>query len=193
MIILRLFLIFCKIGIFTFGGGYSMVALIQNEVVEKYHWLTAEEFTDLLAISQMTPGPVGINTATYTGYTVVLNNGGEPWMGVVGSFVASFAVILLPFIAMLLLCHFLAKHRDNPIIDIIFRVLRLAVVGLIAAAALSLASVENFGSWDISHKQVIISIALFVGVFVASFKFKKSPIMLLFASGAVGFIAYYVF
>lgn len=193
MIILRLFLIFCKIGIFTFGGGYSMVALIQNEVVEKYHWLTAEEFTDLLAISQMTPGPVGINTATYTGYTVVLNNGGEPWMGVVGSFVASFAVILLPFIAMLLLCHFLAKHRDNPIIDIIFRVLRLAVVGLIAAAALSLASVENFGSWDISHKQVIISIALFVGVFVASFKFKKSPILLLFASGAVGFIAYYVF
>ena len=192
MIILRLFLIFCKIGIFTFGGGYSMVALIQNEVVEKYHWLTAEEFTDLLAISQMTPGPVGINTATYTGYTVVLNNGGEPWMGVVGSFVASFAVILLPFIAMLLLCRFLAKHRDNPIIDVIFRVLRLAVVGLIAAAALSLASVENFGSWDISHKQVIISIALFVGVFVASFKFKRSPIMLLFASGAVGFVAYYI-
>ena len=193
MIILRLFLIFCKIGIFTFGGGYSMVALIQNEVVEKYHWLTAEEFTDLLAVSQMTPGPVGINTATYTGYTVVLNNGGEPWMGVVGSLVASFAVILLPFIAMLLLCRFLAKHRDNPIIDIIFRVLRLAVVGLIAAAAISLASVENFGSWDISHKQVIISVALFVAVFVASFKFKKSPIMLLLASGAVGFLAYYVF
>ena len=193
MIILRLFLIFCKIGIFTFGGGYSMVALIQNEVVEKYHWLTAEEFTDLLAVSQMTPGPVGINTATYTGYTVVLNNGGEPWMGVVGSLVASFAVILLPFIAMLLLCRFLAKHRDNPIIDIIFRVLRLAVVGLIAAAAISLASVENFGSWDVSHKQVIISVALFVGVFVASFKFKKNPIMLLLASGAVGFLAYYVF
>ena len=193
MIILRLFLIFCKIGIFTFGGGYSMVALIQNEVVEKYHWLTAEEFTDLLAVSQMTPGPVGINTATYTGYTVVLNNGGEPWMGVVGSLVASFAVILLPFIAMLLLCRFLAKHRDNPIIDIIFRVLRLTVVGLIAAAAISLASVENFGSWDISHKQVIISVALFVAVFVASFKFKKTPIMLLLASGAVGFLAYYVF
>ena len=110
-----------------------------------------------------------------------------------GSLVASFAVILLPFIAMLLLCRFLAKHRDNPIIDIIFRVLRLAVVGLIAAAAISLASVENFGSWNISHKQVIISVALFVAVFLASFKFKKSPIMLLLASGAVGFLAYYVF
>ena len=95
MIIVRLFLIFCKIGIFTFGGGYSMVALIQSEVVGKNHWLTAEEFTDLLAVSQMTPGPVGINTATYTGYTVVLNSGGTHLMGVVGSLVASFAVILL--------------------------------------------------------------------------------------------------
>lgn len=193
MIILRLFLIFCKIGIFTFGGGYSMVALIQNEVVEKYHWLTAEEFTDLLAVSQMTPGPVGINTATYTGYTVVLNNGGEPWIGIVGSLVASFAVILLPFIAMLLLCRFLAEHRNNPIIDIIFNVLRLTVVGLIAAAAISLASMDNFGNWELSQKQVIISVALFVGVFVASFKFKKNPIFLLLLSGVVGFVAYYVF
>ena len=146
MIILRLFLIFCKIGIFTFGGGYSMVALIQNEVVEKYHWLTAEEFTDILAVSEMTPGPVGINTATYTGYTVVLNNGGEPWLGIVGSLVASFAVILLPFIAMLLLCRFLAEHRNNPIIDIIFKVLRLTVVGLISAAAISLPIVARFPS-----------------------------------------------
>ena len=193
MIILRLFLIFCKIGIFTFGGGYSMVALIQNEVVEKYHWLTAEEFTDLLAVSQMTPGPVGINTATYTGYTVVLNNGGEPWLGIVGSLVASFAVILLPFIAMLLLCRFLAEHRNNPIIDIIFKVLRLTVVGLISAAAISLASTDNFGNWELSQKQVIISAALFVGVFVASFKFKKNPIFLLLLSGVVGFVAYYVF
>lgn len=192
MILLRLFLIFCKIGIFTFGGGYSMVALIQNEMVEKYHWLTADEFTDLLAISQMTPGPVGINTATYTGYTVMLNNGYDPWMGVLGSLVASFAVILLPFLAMLLLCRFLAKHRDNPVVETIFRVLRLAVVGLIAAAALSLASTQNFGVWADSHKQVVISILIFIGVFVASFKFKKSPIMLLLLSGAVGFVAYYV-
>jgi chromate transporter len=193
MIFVRLFLIFCKIGIFTFGGGYSMVALIQNEVVEKYHWLSAEEFTDLLAVSQMTPGPVGINTATYTGYTVMLNNGYSPWMGVIGSLVTSFAVILLPFLAMLLLCRFLAKHRDNPVVETIFRVLRLTVVGLIAAAGLSLASTQNFGVWDESHKQVIISLLVFVGVFVASFKFRKSPVMLLLISGAVGFFAYYVF
>ncbi|MBR5028485.1 MAG: chromate transporter [Bacteroidales bacterium] len=193
MILLRLFLIFCKIGIFTFGGGYSMVALIQNEVVDKYQWLTAEEFTDLLAVSQMTPGPVGINTATYTGYTVMLNNGYDPWMGVVGSLVTSFAAILLPFLAMLMLCRFLAKHHDNPIVETIFRVLRLVIVGLIAAAALSLASSQNFGIWDQSHKQVIISVLLFVCVFVASYKFRKSPITLLLASGVVGFFAYYVF
>jgi chromate transporter len=192
MIFVRLFLIFCKIGIFTFGGGYSMVALIQNEMVEKYHWLTAEEFTDLLAISQMTPGPVGINTATYTGYTVMLNNGYSPLMGVAGSLVASFAVILLPFLAMLLLCRYLAKHRDNPVVETIFRVLRLVVVGLIAAAALSLASPLNFGFWEQSQKQVIVSAVIFVGVFVASYKFRKSPIMLLLLSGAVGFVAYYV-
>mgnify|MGYP002624716878 CR=1 FL=1 len=191
MIILRLFLIFCKIGIFTFGGGYSMVALIQSEVVGKNHWLTAEEFTDLLAVSQMTPGPVGINTATYTGYTVVLNSGGTHLMGVVGSLVASFAVILLPFIAMLLLCRYLAKHRNNPVVETVFRVLRLAVVGLIAAAALSLSSPENFGSWQQSHKQVVVSVLLFAGVFVASFRYKKSPILLLIASGAVGFLVYY--
>lgn len=191
MIIVRLFLIFCKIGIFTFGGGYSMVALIQSEVVGKNHWLTVEEFTDLLAVSQMTPGPVGINTATYTGYTVVLNSGGTHLMGVVGSLVASFAVILLPFVAMLLLCRYLAKHRNNPVVETVFRVLRLAVVGLIAAAALSLASPENFGSWQQSHKQMVVSVLLFAGVFVASFRYKKSPILLLLASGAVGFFVYY--
>ena len=191
MMLLRLFLIYCKIGIFTFGGGYSMVALIQNEVVYKYGWLSAQEFTDLLAISQMTPGPVGINTATYTGYTVMVNSGYSPWMGVLGSAVASFAVILLPFLAMLLLCRYLEKHRDNPVVDIIFRTLRLVVVGLIAAAALSLLSTENFGVWQQSPKQVIVSVLIFVGVFVASFKFRKSPILLLLASGAVGFLAYH--
>ena len=75
MIFLKLFWMFLKIGIFTFGGGYSMIALIQNEVVEKQGWMTAQEFTDILAISQMTPGPVGINTATYAGYTAVVNMG----------------------------------------------------------------------------------------------------------------------
>ena len=75
MVFLQLFWTFLKIGLFTFGGGYAMIALIQNEVTVNHAWLTSQEFTDILAISQMTPGPVGINTATYTGYTAVLNAG----------------------------------------------------------------------------------------------------------------------
>ena len=82
MVFLQLFWTFLKIGIFTFGGGYAMIALIQNEVTVNHHWLTSQEFTDILAVSQMTPGPVGINTATYTGYTAVLNAGYEPWQAV---------------------------------------------------------------------------------------------------------------
>ena len=75
MLFLQLFLTFMKIGIFTFGGGYAMIALIRNEVVVTHEWMTSQEFTDLLAISQMTPGPIGINTATFAGYTAVMNAG----------------------------------------------------------------------------------------------------------------------
>ena len=77
MIILKLFLVFLKIGIFAFGGGYGALSLIQHEVVEKNNWMSPSEFTDIVAISQMTPGPVGINCATYTGYTATLNYFGE--------------------------------------------------------------------------------------------------------------------
>ena len=82
MIFWQLFYTFLKIGIFTFGGGYAMVALIQNEVVVENQWLTSQEFTDVLAISQASPGPLGINTATYTGYTAVVNAGYPEYMGV---------------------------------------------------------------------------------------------------------------
>ncbi len=193
MIFLELFLTFLKIGIFTFGGGYSMVALIQNEVVVNHRWLSAEEFTDLLAVSQMTPGPIGINTATYTGYTAIVNAGFDSWMGVLGALLASVAVILLPVIAILLMFRFLQKHKDNFIVQTIMSVLRLAVVGLIASAVVSLVSPENFGTYDQNSKEFIISIAICVSVFVASWKFKKSPILLLLLSGAVGLLCFGVF
>ncbi len=189
MILLRLFWIFLKIGIFTFGGGYSMIALIQNEVVEKQGWMTAQEFTDILAISQMTPGPVGINTATYAGYTAVVNAGLPAWQGVAGSLIASFAVILLPVIAMTLVYNYLSKHRDNPVINSMFRVLRITVVGLIAAAALLLLGEESFGVLGF-NKQFVISVLLFVGAFYLSWRHKTSPIILILACGFVGWIAY---
>lgn len=189
MILIRLFLTFLKIGIFTFGGGYSMVALIQNEVVEKNGWMTASEFTDILAISQMTPGPIGINTATYAGYTAVVNLGLPAWEGVLGSLIASLAVIILPVVAMLLVFSWLSHHKANPVVDSIFKVLRITVVGLIAAAALLLLTQESFGVPGF-NKQFVVSLLIFVTVFWLSWRRHTNPIILILASGIVGLVVY---
>ena len=187
MIFLRLFLIFLKIGIFSFGGGLATIALIQNEVVEKQGWLSAQEVTDIVATSQITPGPVGINTATYTGYTAIVNAGYSEGLGIVGALLASFAVILIPVILMLIVSRLLLKHKDNRVVTDVMSLLRLAIVGLIAAAALLLATPETFGN---ASPQLWISIAIFAIVFLASLKFKASPILLILLSGVVGFLVY---
>lgn len=189
MIFLKLFWMFLKIGIFTFGGGYSMVALIQNEVVEKEGWMTAQDFTDILAISQMTPGPVGINTATYAGYTAVVNMGLPVWQGVVGSLLASFAVILLPVVAMMIVYGYLSRRKGNPLVDKMLQVLRLTVVGLIAAAALLLLTRESFGIPGL-NLQFITSILIFAAVFYFSLRHRTNPIILILASGLVGLVVY---
>ncbi|MBR3725492.1 MAG: chromate transporter [Bacteroidales bacterium] len=188
MVFLQLFWTFLKIGLFTFGGGYAMIALIQSEVTVNHSWLSPQEFTDILAVSQMTPGPVGINTATYTGYTAVLNAGYEPWQAVLGALLASGAVILLPVILMVVAVVFLRRMEGNRDVENIFSVLRKAVVGLIAAAALQLLTVDSFGQPALSL-QFLLSIAIFVAVFVLSLR-RISPIYLILASGLLGIIAY---
>lgn len=190
MILWKLFYTFLKIGIFTFGGGYAMIALIQNEVVEKNGWMTAQEFTDIVATSQLTPGPVGINTATYTGYTAVVNAGYSSSLGIAGAFLASFAVILLPFIMTLIVSRLLLKHKDHPLVAATLSVLRLAIVGLIAAAALLLLTPENFGTPGTNMLQFIVSSILFVSVFIASYKFKASPILIILICGIIGCVVY---
>ncbi len=201
---LTLFLTFLKIGAFTFGGGYAMIALIQNEVVVNHAWLTAQEFTDILAISQMTPGPIGINTATYTGYTAVLNAGYSVPCAVVGAVLASLAVILVPVTLMLLVSRLLARYKDMPVVRMVLRLLRLVIVGVIASAALVLLTPDNFGSPDTNTRQFIISLALFVAVFVCSVWPKRQkdeapqkgllrrpgPITLLLLSGLLGLVLY---
>lgn len=189
MIFWKLFYTFCKIGIFNFGGGYAMISLIHSEVVEKNAWITAQEFTDIVAISQSTPGPLGINVATYCGYTAVVNAGYEAWLGVFGAFLASFSVVLLPFVLMLLVCKFLRKYKDSRVVASIFKVLRPAVVGLVAAAALVLITPETFG---VSPMDIIVSGVIFAAVFVGSARFKVSPILLLLASGGVGLIIFHI-
>ena len=191
MIFWKLFYTFCKIGIFNFGGGYAMLALIQNEVVEKNGWMTSAEFTDIVATSQVTPGPIGINVATYAGYTAVINAGYDPALAVLGAFLSSFSVILLPFIAMLLVSRYLLIHKDNPIVKTVLTYLKLAVVGLIAAAALLLVSPETFGSFAENPLQFCLSIALFAAAFFASLKWKVSPILQIVIAGVVGVLVYY--
>ncbi len=191
MIFWKLFYTFCKIGIFNFGGGYAMIALIQNEVVEKQGWMTMAEFTDIVATSQVTPGPIGINVATYAGYTAVVNAGYDPFWGVAGAFLASFSVILLPFVLVLLISKYLLNHKDNPVIKTVMSVLKLTVIGLIAAAAVLLVNAETFGTYAESPLQFFLSIGLFAAAFIASLKWKVSPILLIVIAGVVGFLVYY--
>lgn len=189
MLFLQLFYTFLIIGAFTFGGGYSMIALIQGEVVVHHGWMTASEFTDLLAVSQMTPGPVGINTATYAGYTAVINAGYPQWAAVGGSLLASLAVITIPVLLVLLVSRWLLANKADHRVSTVMRVLRLTVVGLIAAAALQLLTVDSFGTAGFNLR-FIVSVAIFAGVFLLSLFRKASPILLIAASGIAGLLIY---
>ena len=190
MLFLELFYTFLKIGLFSFGGGYGMLSVIQGEVVTRHGWLSASEFTDIVAVSQMTPGPIGINSATYVGYTAVLNSGAAEWLAAMGSLVASFAVMLPSILLMLLVSRFFMKYSKHRRVEDVFKVLRPTVVGLIASAALLLMTKENFGSPVESPLQFGVSVALFVVAFVAMKFFKISPILILILAGIFGGVFY---
>lgn len=187
MIFLQLFYTFFKIGLFGFGGGYAMLSMIQGEVVTHYDWLSSSEFTDIVAISQMTPGPIGINSATYVGYTAVVNAGYSHEIGILGSCIATLSVVLPSFILMILISRFFLRYQKNASVASVFNGLRPGVVGLLAAAALVLMNEENFGN---DFYQICISVLLFIGVFIASFKFKVNPILLIVLCGIAGFFLY---
>lgn len=186
----ELFYTFFKIGLFSFGGGYGMLSVIQGEVVTRHCWLSSSEFTDIVAVSQMTPGPIGINSATYVGYTAVLNSGAPEWLAVIGSVVTSFAVMLPSIVLMLLVSRFFMKYSKHSSVEDIFKALRPAVVGLIASAALLLMTKENFGSPSETPLQFVVSVVLFVTAFVAMKFFKVSPILILILAGAFGGVFY---
>ena len=190
MIFLQLFLIFSKIGIFNFGGGYAMLSLIHNEVVVKQGWLSSAEFTDIVAISQSTPGPIGINCATYTGYTAVLNDGYPEWMAVLGAVLASLSVLWLPFLLMLTISRIMLKYAKTQTMTSLFSVLRPAIVGLIAAAAVLLMSADNFGSLETSPFQFVASIIIFLFAFFGTRLFKIHPILMIILAGLAGLVIY---
>ena len=190
MIFWELFFTFLKIGLFGFGGGYGMLSLIQGEVVTHHAWMSVQEFTDIVAVSQMTPGPIGINSATFVGYTAVVNDGGSVPLAVLGSLTASFAVMLPSFILMLAISRFFMKYSRHRRVEELFKVLRPAVVGLIVSAALLLMNSENFASPVGNPLQFWVSVALFLFAFVALRFFKLSPILILVLCGAVGGVVY---
>jgi len=190
MIFLQLFIVFTKIGAFNFGGGYAMLSLIHNEVVEKNQWLTSSEFTDIVAISQSTPGPIGINCATYTGYTAVINEGYPEWMAVLGAVLASLSVLWVPFLLMLTISKILLKYSKTQVVGNIFSLLRPAIVGLIAAAAILLMSADNFGSPSQSTFQFIVSIIIFLFAFIGTRLYRIHPILMIILAGLAGLVIY---
>ncbi len=183
MIFLQLLYVYLKIGLFGFGGGYAMLSLIQADVVDKYGWVTLQEFTDIVAISQMTPGPIGINSATYIGYTAVMNAGYPPALAMLGSVITTFAVCLPSFVLVLLISYYYKRFKNNRYIEAAFLGLRPATVGLIAAAALLLMNTENF----IDYKSFLI----FGAAFILTWKFKVHPILMIFLAGIAGIVLYW--
>ena len=200
MIYLQLFLSFLKIGLFGFGGGLAIFSLIQHEI-EKYGWMTQEEFVDILAISQVTPGPIGINCATYVGYTATGS--------IFGSLLATLAIIIPSLIIMLLICkayfYINARFQHNIYFTRTMRTLRLSVLGLIAAAALALMTPVSFidwRSWVIFVVACIITISpLLLKIFQSkglkihsvwrkSLQIISNPILLIILSGVVGYMIY---
>ncbi len=182
MIFLELFWTFFVIGTFTIGGGYAMLPLIQNQVVTNHGWIDENTFTDVVAISQMTPGPIGINSATYIGYDVLAASGANEFLCILGSTTATFAVVLPSFIIVLALCKVYTKFSDNKIFTGVMSGMRPTVVGLIGAAAVILITPQNFPDWK--------SWVLFITAFAVSITGKLNPILTILAGGIAGVLLY---
>ena len=182
MIFWELFSTFFVIGMFTIGGGYAMLSLIQNEVVTVHGWISEGTFTDIVAISQMTPGPIGINSATYIGYEVLANAGASQYTCILGSFTATFAVVLPSFMIVLALCKVYEKWKNHYMFKGVMDGLKPATLGLIGTAALGLATPENFIDWK--------SFAICILAFLALYFKKVGPFAIIGLGALAGLLIY---
>ena len=192
----QLFFTFFFIGLFNFGGGGAMLSLIQGQVVTAHSWITQEMFTDIVAISQTTPGPIGINCATYVGYEVMNGAGFDPWAGVLGSVLATFAVVLPSFLVFYLIIRTFYKVHETLTYKDTMLALRPAVAGLIGAASLLLmfrtewAGLrpqlslirESFPNWT--------SWVLFAASLALALSKKAGPIAIILGAGVAGLLIY---
>ncbi len=191
---------YIKIGIFGFGGGYAMLSLVEKTVVTP-GWISEQMFTDIVAISQMTPGPIGINSATYIGYAAPAHVNpelsGVGW-GLLGSCLATLAVTVPSFILVLYCSHFIRRHNESGVIKAIFAGLRPVVVGLIASAAIMLMNAANFCPDGLSS-QLIASVVICAAAFCLVYfpiptgkgkNIKLHPILVIVLAGIAGFLLY---
>ncbi|BEP28482.1 chromate transporter [Helicovermis profundi] len=170
--IIRLFLIFLKIGLFSFGGGYAMLPFIQNEIVNTWKWIDIDEFVNIIAVSQMTPGPIAVNSATYVGVKTA---------GFFGAVFSTLGVVIGSFVLVILISKKLETIKKTHILNNVFRGLRPTVIALITTAAYSVAKLSVKGIKDI----IIIIL-----VFILSYKYKLHPIILIIISAFIGVVLY---
>ncbi len=179
MIYLKLFISFLKIGAFSFGGGYAAMPIIQSEVVDTYNWLTVEEFTDLITISQMTPGPIAINSATFVGIRIG---------GVVGAAVATLGCILPSTILLIFLAWMYKKYKKLTVIQSILSVLRPAVVVMIAISGIKiLESALGINGFSMENFKIHM-LAIFIICMVLLLKYNKNPIFVMVLAGLLNLL-----
>lgn len=187
MIYLQLFRSFFQIGLFSFGGGFAAMPLIQNQIVDTHGWLTLTEFTDLITISEMTPGPIAINSATFVGMRIA---------GLGGALASTLGCILPSCIIVSLLARLYGRCKELTVIKGILAGLRPTVTALIFSAGLSILVLSFWGqggfAWNLSSIDVT-AVALFAAGLFLLRKFKPNPIFIMLGSGIIGGACYWLF
>lgn len=195
MILCRLFWEFCKTGLFAIGGGMATVPFLR-EIADKTGWFTAGQLADMIAVSESTPGPLGVNMATYVGYTVGLSQLGSPWMGIVGAVVATLGLIFPSIVIVLCISFFLKRFRTSTLVDAALYGLRPASVALISAAGVEIVlfailrvdSIYQIGAAQLSWKSVALAAGVYAGTNLIPKLKKLHPIWFILLSAIVGVI-----
>ncbi len=177
MLMVNLFLAFLQVGLFSFGGGYAALPIIQNKLINVYGWMSVSEFSDVVTLSQMTPGPLSINAATFVGMKQA---------GILGSIIATYAMVIPSIILCLIMSYFYYKYRDISIVSKVLKILRGTVVGLILVGGIQLMQSSLFVEFD------IFSYIIFTVVVIAILKFKVDSMVSILISGVLGVILFYL-
>ena len=195
MILCKLFWEFCKTGLFAIGGGMATVPFLR-EIADKTGWFTAGQLADMIAVSESTPGPLGVNMATYVGYTVGSSQLGSPWMGIVGAVTAALGLIFPSIVIVLCISFFLKRFRTSTLVDAALYGLRPASVALISAAGVEIVlfailrvdSIYQIGAAQLSWKPVLLAAGVYAGTNLIPKLKKLHPIWFILLSAIVGVI-----